>query len=134
MIFKYDSENTAHVSLVPPGLRAKNGDLITISNGRIRILLSEDFIRDSEERDAVLEKIGKDCMRVIIKAIRTQVPNGADRITIVKLLNPVFTLLGDGFIQDARDMANAEATTAVFTTARKNFVLSEIDKALLIIN
>lgn len=80
--------------------------------------------------DQKRELIGKDAMRSLIKAIRTQVTNTSDRIVLAKLLTPVFMLLGDGFIQDARDIANAEATTTVYTAGRKAFVLGEIDKAL----
>lgn len=82
--------------------------------------------------EQIREIIGKDATRTLIKAIRTNITNGADKITVVKLLTPVLMFLSDGFIQDARDMANSEPTTSVFTTARKNFVLSEIDKALVL--
>lgn len=134
MIFKYDSANALHTSLVPSGFRAANGDCVIIENGRIKIILSSDLQTAGELQDSIRDKVGKDVMRVIIKAIRTQVTDSGDRITIAKLLTTVFTLLGDGFIQDARDMASAEPTTTVFTSARKTFILSEIDKGLAIIN
>jgi hypothetical protein len=76
------------------------------------------------------ELIGKAAMRSIIKAIRGLSATSADKITLMKLLTTVLMLLGDGAIQDARDMANAEPTTTVFTASRKSFVVSEIDNAL----
>jgi hypothetical protein len=76
------------------------------------------------------ELIGKAAMRSIIKAIRGLSATSSDKITLMKLLTTVLMLLGDGAIQDARDMANAEPTTTVFTASRKSFVISEIDKAL----
>lgn len=112
----------------------REGDFIEeTEDGKIRLIRFSDYNVNDIIKDEIREKIGKDAMRAIIKAIRTQVGVASDRITLGKLLTTVFMLLGDGFIQDARDMANAEPTTAVFTAPRKAFVLSEIDKAVAMI-
>lgn len=54
----------------------------------------------------------------------------AQATTLFTVVRDTFLALQCGWLQEARVIANNTATTAIFTTARKNFLLAQIDGAI----
>jgi hypothetical protein len=103
----------------------------------IRLIRRTEYDSNSAIKAEIAEQVGRATNRNIIALIRALLTSGspisnADKLIIAEYLCTVFVFLGDGFIQDARDIAS-KGTTTVYTASRRTAVLAEIDKALLFI-
>jgi hypothetical protein len=86
---------------------------------------------DNRDRNILLGSSVLDQLNV---ALRNEITGGtlttANAAILLNYINTVLLLVNIGWLQESRVFCNGLATTAQFTTARKNFVLARIDDAL----
>lgn len=110
------------------------GDFIIESSPTsIRKVSRAEYDTNDTVRAEIAETVGRATNKALIVGIRSAPITGAQKITLSEYLCTVFVFLGDGFIQDAHDIANGKALTAIYTQARKDFVVGEAVKALAIV-
>lgn len=103
-----------------------------------------EFVGTVEEFDAWLladpflinqrhEMIGKTVVRDLIVVLRQQNLTQAQEGDLLQRIMPTLFALNDGFIQGARWMAGNLTVAGELTAGRKNYLIGEIDKAILLL-
>lgn len=77
------------------------------------------------------EMLGKEVVRDLYVTLRQQNLTDVQEGDLLNRIFPVIASLGDGFIRGARVIANNIVVAGQYTTARKNYLLSKIDEAIL---
>lgn len=96
----------------------------------IIVITVDEFANDVDKRQKVKEIIGRETLREIWKAFQTSGLSETVKGSILQTISVVLTACLAGEVQIARNIANATATTADFTTGRKNVLLGILDAGI----
>lgn len=128
------NKQTAQVGLVVRKFDGKNWLRLTYVsvdeggnwNMTIDRLIIDDRARCKALGDGVLDILQDALREEVINATLTQ----AQAATLFGTVSDVMCSLSVGWLRESRVICNNIATTAIFTTGRKNFMLARIDDAL----
>lgn len=119
------------VFIAPNDVRLVHGDYILVDDddNPLRVVTSAEYL-SATVKNLIHETIGKELVRELWRVLKNQDLDEAQEADLLNRIYPVLGCLADGFIRGARVMCNNTATGGAFTTARKNYLLTQINNAI----
>lgn len=114
-------------------IRIQNDDYIIVRNGERKVILRSDYLANSQLSRLVTEEIGIQLLEDMIQALQDLPVLDAVKLDLLKTVDVVLIMVVGNKINAARTICNAIATTANFSTTRKNALLALLDAAILLL-
>ena len=111
----------------------KTGDYAFLLNGHAKVVTQTEYQNDELLKRLVVERVAIGLLEDMIQALQDLAVTDAVKLDLLKTVDVVLIMVVGNKIQAARTICNATPTTANFTTARKNALLSLMDTAILLL-
>lgn len=108
-------------------------DYIIVKNGDIVVVSQADYTNNVSLKRKVVEEIAIQLLEDMIQALDNLAVTDLVKLDLLKTVDVVLIMVVGNKIQAARQICNAIATTANFTTARKNALLALLDTAIALL-
>jgi hypothetical protein len=107
-----------------------DGDYIIAYPGDVRVISNSDYESNEQLRRLVIKEIAIKLTEDMIQALQDLPVTDAVKLDLLKTVDVVLIMVVGNKIPAARTACNAIATTANFTTTRKNVLLGMLDDAM----
>lgn len=114
-------------------VRIQNNDYIIVNNGDRKVILRADYLANQQLRRLVVHEVAIQLLEDMIQMLQDLVATDAVKLDLLKTVDVVLIMVIGNKITAARVICAAIATTANFTTARKNALLAQLDTAIALL-